>query len=167
MYVIFSIYFFQNKNYSFRCIYNFISLESVIYFPPENIKLNVNFFFNRCMQLHSYHSRIIVLNLITFLVSWISSHPIFKSSDVAKSPMSLGKITWFIFLINSLFVRTNFLNSESKNIFLWFSGRTDLFRFVYLLYLDTFIPNIFCGCSRSCLILFYFWMFDSTFLLLA
>ena len=86
----------------------------------------------------------------------------FKSRDVATSPTPLGKLTSFVFLINSLFHRTTFLNSTSKNVFIWFSGKTEVCWFPYFLLLTEFYSKYFCGCLRSHVIRFYLWMFHST-----
>ena len=61
-----------------------------------------------------------------------------------------------------LFHRTTFLNSASKNVFIWFSGKTDVFWFPYFLLLTEFYTKYFCGCLRSHVIRFYLWMFHST-----
>ena len=75
--------------------------------------------------------------------------------------MSLGKLTWLIFLMNWCFIEQLFWILNLKNCHS-FSGRTDVFWFVSSFYWDALI-QIFCGYSRSRLILFIFWIFDSTF----
>ena len=54
------------------------------------------------MQRNYSHRRTLLYNLIAFSISCICISD-FKSSDIEKSATSLGKLTWFIFLMNSLF----------------------------------------------------------------
>ena len=151
--MIFSISFCRNQKYFFRSMDIVIYLESVLYFLLEKIKRNFNFIL---IYVWNYIFPIGEWSYLTYFyfnkLDIIISN--FKYSNVAKSPVTLGKLTWSIFLMIFLFHRTTLLNSAFKNTFLWFSVRTDVLQFEYFLSFRYFHTKYVCGCLRSGLIPF-------------
>ena len=108
-----------------------------------------------------FSSLLVWLTLITETGVYISISNS-ESNNLAKSPTSLGKITWFIFPMNYVFHWTT-LRIRHLKIY-WFGlveGRT-YSDFINPFYFDIFMyTEYFCGCLCSQLIIFYLWMFNS------
>ena len=84
---------------------------------------------------------------------------VFESSDLVKPPTSLRTLTCFIFLIHFFHWKT-LRNKHIKNISFVYCKDTLIPFCIYILpFIFYFHHKYFCGCLRSCVVLFYLRMF--------